>query len=213
MDVEPVVFYVPADFEGAAQREGTLDRTEHTCDLCSAKYLQWSFMAYLKATDKTFAVVLDTTLSQARQSVEGKFGNLAGQGRVVLACVLCCERHHGKHYTGPAADGTSFVITSAFKGAARRTKPKMKSKSKKLANAMACLEDRMNKDAEPGKQVDISKAFDLMEQSNIAKAIDWVTELALTICFLYGCPTCKIVPTSSGSWFRCNATIPPPIHI
>ena len=83
----------------------------------------------------------------------------------------------------------------------------MKSKSKKLANAMACLEHRMNRDAEPGQEVDISKAFDLMEQSNITKAIDWVTELALTISFLYGCPNCKIVPTSSGSWFRCNATI------
>ena len=204
---EPEKFYIPDDFEGAAQREGTLDRTEHTCELCSAKYLQWSFMAYLMASTNAFAVVLDTTLSQARQSVVGGFSNLAGRGRVVLACVLCCERHHGKHYTQTAADGKSFRVTSAFKDAARRTKPKMKSKSKKLANAMTCLEDRMNRDAEPGKQVDIHKAFDFMEQSNITKAIDWVTELALTICFLYGCPSCKIVPTSSGSWFRCNATI------
>ena len=204
---EPEKFYIPDDFEGAAQREGTLDRTEHTCEMCLEKYLQWSFMAYLMASTNAFAVVLDTTLSQARQSVEGGFRNLAVRGRVVLACVLCCERHHGKHYTKTAADGKSFRVTSAFKDAARRTKPKMKSKSKKLANAMACLEDRMNRDAEPGKQVDISKAFDLMEQSNITKAIDWVTELALKICFLYGCPHCRIVPTSSGSWFRCNATI------
>ena len=98
---EPEKFYIPDDFEGAAQREGTLDRTEHTCELCLEKYLQWSFMAYLMASNKAFAVVLDTTLSQARQSVEGKFGNLAVQGRVVLACVLCCGRNHRKHYTRP----------------------------------------------------------------------------------------------------------------
>ena len=207
MEVEPVEAYVPDDFEGAAQREGTLDRTEHTCEMCLEKYLQWSFMAYLMASTNAFAVVLDTTLSQARQSVEGEFGNLAVRGRVVLACVLCCERHHGKHYTQTAADGTSFRVTSAFKDAARRTKPKMKSKSKKLANAMACLTDRMNRDAEPGEQGDIRRVCDLLEQSNITKAIDWVTELALKTCFLYGCPHCRIVPTSSGSWFRCNATI------
>ncbi len=40
---EPEKFYIPDDFEGAAQREGTLDRTEHTCELCSGKYLQWFF--------------------------------------------------------------------------------------------------------------------------------------------------------------------------
>jgi hypothetical protein len=207
MEVEPEEAYVPDDFEGAAQREGTLDRIEHKCELCSEKYLQWSCMAYLKVETKGFRMVMDTTLSQARQSVTGEFGNLAIEGRVVLACVLCCERHHETHYTKASADGKGFVITSAFKEAARRTKPSMKSKKKKIQNAMACLEDRMNRDAEPGKEVDIRKAFDLMEQSNISKAIDWVTELALTICFLYGCPNCKIVPTSSGSWFRCNATI------
>ena len=31
---EPEEFYIPDDFEGAAQREGTLDRTEHTCQVC-----------------------------------------------------------------------------------------------------------------------------------------------------------------------------------
>jgi hypothetical protein len=205
---EPAEFYIPDDFEGAAQREGMPERTEHTCQLCFGTYQQWSFMAYLKESTKEFAVVLDTTLSQARQYVEGEFGNLAVEGRVVMACVFCCEVKHGKRYTTAAADGTGFKITSAFKDAARRTKPKMKSKAKKLANAMLCLEQRMNRDAEPGEpEVDINKVFNLMEQKNVTKAIDWVTELSLTICFLYGCGHCKIVPTSSGSWFRCNATI------
>jgi hypothetical protein len=167
----------------------------------------WSFMAYLKDSTKEFAVALDTTLSQARQTVEGQFGNLAVQGCVILVCVLCCERFHKTQYTENAGDGTSFKTTSKFKAAARRTKPKMKTQTAKLKFAMKNLQNRMNKGKEAGTEIDIRTVFDALEQNNIAKAIDWVTELALTICFLYGCPDCKIVPTSSGSWFRCNASI------
>ncbi len=160
---EPEEFYIPDDFEGAAQREGTLDRTEHTCQVCSEKYLQWSFMAYVKASTKAFAVVLDTTLSQARQYVEGEFGNLAVEGRVVMACVFCCEVKHRKRYTTATADGTGFKITSAFKDAARRTKPKMKTQTAKLNLAMKNMQNRMNKGKEAGTEIDIRTVFDAIE--------------------------------------------------
>jgi hypothetical protein len=211
MEVDDVeVPYVPGDFEGASGRVHDvleMPKTQHKCEVCAAKYAHWDHFAYC---DKSGKVVVhqDSVLSQVKQKATGKgFSNLAkGSETLVLACVICCEKQMKETYTVKKGEG--FTLTSAWKTLARRTKPNMKMSNKKLQNAMQTMEDHINRDGGvEGKAVDIKDVYTLTESKLARQAADWVCELALNLCILYGCCECGLYPLQSSFWWRCNSQI------
>jgi hypothetical protein len=201
--------YVPGVFEGASGRvDDVLERpkTEHTCDVCAAKYEHWDHFAYCDRTGKP-VYHQDTGLSQARAQVLGiGFSNLAVSSSLNLVCVICCEKQMKTQYTVKKGEG--FTLTSAWRTLARRTKPNMKMQNKKLQNAMQTMEDRINRDGgHLGEKVNIKDVYSLTESALARQAADWVCELALNLCILYGCTVCGVYPLKSSSWWRCNSTI------
>ena len=202
--------YVPGDFEGASGRVDDvleMPKTMHKCEVCRAEYAHWDHFAYCDKSGK-YVFHQDSALSQVKLKATGKgFSNLAkGSEVLVLACVICCEKKMCEEYTVKKGEG--FTVTSQWKTLARRTKPNMKLSNKKLQNAMQTMEDRINRDGGvEGVAVDIKEVYTLTESKLARQAADWVCELAMNLCILFGCPACGVYPLQSSSWWRCNSTI------
>jgi hypothetical protein len=171
--------------------------------------------------DGAFVYCDDGNLTQAKTKIEtGSFATKNANKAIVLVCVLGCEQKHNKVYTKKVEEkgeekgeavgkAVKFTLASSWRNAARRTKPNMKTQSKKLGNALSAIEQRLQRTGQQDKAVDLRKVFELCQHDNARLAADWSTELSMSVSLLYGCTSCSAYPLRSSSWFRCNAKTDP----
>ena len=167
------------------------------CKMCDEALPFWSLMCYLKAKDKTFHRQGNGDLTKAKAEVHGqKFQQEGSHDAIMLVCLMCAGKEHGKVYM--THNGTP---TSQFRNLADLSKGQ--TSNNKLKPALGNVEQRADRAGKPFPPV--VQVMDALTDARISSSTDWVQQVGPNISLHYGCPNeggCGLYPLRSNNWMR-----------
>jgi hypothetical protein len=167
------------------------------CKGCNASFPMVSWMANVRAADKTFFYFPDKRLHNIFER-ESEFKSLYEAGSVMLVCPYCCEKWHNEVYVNRKDPKQHRLLDNKYRRKAMNSRG-MKMQDSRVA--WICKHaDKSNPDTEGVSCSEVYRHMAANQQ--VRKSTDFIYILSPWCSLFYGCSFCKVVPLRSCSWWR-----------